>query len=293
MVKQVATGAGSGSIAIAVPPFNPLTAPPVSIPEGEETGEIGGVGIRYGSMPILVWITDAPSHNSGVTGNYYQPIPGVVPATSAQALVSMKQIGGRIIGVMSGENARPDLTLAAVETKAILAPQAWGTESRPPGCAPLQCCTGINGAGVLPVAGNCPLVFAISADGTGLGTAIIDGIEHLLTSTSFDIGADLVDDPIDGIDAVSAFVDRVVADNSAPYPCTQGLTAIDMNGDSVPDTFIDVAPGSIVCFNVVLKTNQTVPPTSAAQYFSANLQIISDAVTILETRGVHFRVPAF
>ena len=126
-----------------------------------------------------------------------------------------------------------------------------------------------------------------------MGTAIVDGIERLLTSSFFDIGADLVDDPSDDVDAVSAFVDRLEADNLAPHPCTQGLNAIDTNGDAAPDTFIDVTPGSIVCFNVVLKTNQTVSPTSAPQYFSANLEIVSDEVTILETRGVHFRVPPF
>ena len=85
--------------------------------------------------------------------------------------------------------------------------------------------------------------------------------------------------------------DRVEADTSAPPPCTQELTAIDTNADATPDTFINVTPGSIVCFNVVLKTNQTVPSLGAPQYFSADLQIISDEVTVLETRGVHFRVP--
>jgi hypothetical protein len=98
---------------------------------------------------------------------------------------------------------------------------------------------------------------------------------------------------VDGVDVVSAFVDSVEADDSAPHPCTQGLTTIDTNGDAVPDTFIDVVPGSIVCFNVVLKTNQTVASTGAEQYFSANLEVISNGVTILETRGVHFRVPSF
>jgi hypothetical protein len=109
MVFQVATGAGSGTGLYAVPPFDPATAPPASIPEGEEVGEIGGAGIRSGSLPILVWITDAESHNSSVTGNPYGSIPGVTPATSAQALSAMLQIGGRIIGVLSGEAGRADL----------------------------------------------------------------------------------------------------------------------------------------------------------------------------------------
>ncbi len=140
---------------------------------------------------------------------------------------------------------------------------------------------------------QCPLVYEISADGSGLGTAVIDGIkhgiDHLLPSYS-DISARLWDDPSDSIDAVAAFVERLVADNTAPHPCTQGLATIDTNADGWPDTFLDVESGSIVCFDVVLKTNQTVPSTGAPQYFSAGLEMVSDDVTVLETRGVHFRV---
>lgn len=291
MVFQVATGAGSGGGDLAVPPFDPTTAPPVPVPPEEEVGGVGGVGIRGGSMPILIWITDAESHNSAVTQNFYQSIPGVSPSSSAQALAAINSIGGRIIGVMSAEAARPDLIHAAVETRAVVEPEDWGADSRPPGCAITQCCTGVNGTGVLAVSGRCPLVFEISADGAGLGTAVTEGIQKLLTSGSSDISADLVMDLDDDIDSVSAFVERVVADDTAPPPCTQGLNAIDTNADSVPDTFTGVTPGSIVCFEVELKTNQTVASTAAPQYFSANLDIIADGVTVLETRGVHFRVP--
>jgi hypothetical protein len=89
-----------------------------------------------------------------------------------------------------------------------------------------------SGAGVTPVAGNCPLLFEISESGSGLGTVIIDGIERVLTSNPFDVSAKLVDDPTDGVDVVSAFVDSVEADDSVPHPCTQGLTTIDTNGSA-------------------------------------------------------------
>lgn len=288
MVYQVATGAGSGVGVYAVPPFDPATAPPVPIPEGEETGDIGGVGIREASMPILVWITDAPSH-TGV--DYAGSIPGVTPATSNQALNSIRNIGGRIIGVMSNEAARADLTQGVTQTNAVVTPDAWGMESRPAGCEILECCTGNDGTGVAPVVGNCPLVYEILADGSGLGSAIVDGIEQLLTSITHEISANLVDDPSDAINTIAAFVERLEADNSLPEPCSQGLTVLDTNGDATPDTFVGVEPGSVVCFNVVVKTNQMVPPAGEAQYFSADLQIIADGISVLESRSVHFRVP--
>lgn len=288
MVFQVATGAGSGSGIYAVPPFDSETAPPGTVAQGEETGVAGGVGLRAGATPILMWITDEKNHNSRGQ-NLYGMIPGVTPGTSQQSLSAMNQIGGRIIGVMSGENARDDLTVAAIQTGAVVPPDAWGTTTRPAGCGSLKCCTGINGTGVTADQGLCPLVYEISANGSGLGTAIVDGIERLLANFS-DIGARLVDDPGDGVDAVTAFVERLVADSAAPHPCTQGLTTVDTNADGWPDTFLGVETGSVVCFDVVLKTNQTVPSTGTPQYFSANLEILADGVTVLETRGVHFRV---
>jgi hypothetical protein len=290
MVYQVATGAGSGTGPYAVPPFDPLTAPPVPIPPDEEIGEIGGAGVRYGSMPILIWITDAPSHNSG-SGYPYGPIPGVSPATASQAVVAMNSIGGRIIGVMSGEPARADLERGVVDTGALVTPDAWGTVSRPPGCDLNECCTGLDGTGVPTIAGECPLLFEITSNGSGLGTAIVDGIERLTFSSTFDVWARLVDDPSDPVDAVAAFVDRLEADDSAPLPCTQGLTAVDLDPfDGVPDTFIDVLPGSTVCFNVVLKMNDTVPPTAEPQVFATTMEIFADFVTMIDSHGVFFRV---
>lgn len=289
MVFQVAIGVGSGTGAFAVPAFDPKTAPPAVIPDGEQTGEIGGVGIREGAVPILMWITDERNHNSS-GADLYGPIPGVVPATSQQALGVMNQLGGRIIGVMSGENARLDLTNAAFKTNTVVPVEAWGAAARPAGCGAGQCCTGINGSGVTPVAGECPLVYEIAADGSGLGSSIMDGINHAVDLSQSDVSARLIDDPNDGIDAVAAFIDTLEANDVGPHPCTQGLTTIDTNTDGRPDTFIGVRSGSILCFDVVLKDNQTVPSSGSPKYYSAILEFIADGVTVLESRGVHFRV---
>ena len=138
----------------------------------------------------------------------------------------------------------------------------------------------------------CPLLFEISANGAGLGTAIVDGLTHLVSdSGSYDIWARLVDDPGDPVNAIDAFVDYLEADDLAPPPCTQGLTAVDLDPvDGIPDTFLDVAPGSMVCFNVVPKTNVSVPPTGSPEIFLAFLEVIADGVSVTATRNVFFRV---
>lgn len=293
MVFQVATGFGNGTGPNAVPPFDSATAPPALIPTNEEIGEEGGVGFRPGAIPLIVWITDAPSHNSAATGNNYGPIPGVTPADSTQAVNQMNARGGKIIGVYSGENALLDLNRGATTTFTEVTPDAWGMQNRPPGCPIDECCTGVYGTGVPPIDNHCPLVFAIESDGTGLGVAVIDGVERLIDSGTAWISATLTDDPSDGVDTLAAFVDRVEALETAPAPCTQGLVAVDENppGDGVPDTFVDVPPGSITCFELVLKTNDTVTPTLPPSVFGATFEIVRDFVTVTDQRPVFFRVP--
>jgi len=144
----------------------------------------------------------------------------------------------------------------------------------------------------MPVGGLCPLLFDVDSSGSGLGAAVADGIERLIDSVVIDVGARLVDDPSDPVNAVDEFVERLEADAGAPPPCAQGLVAVDINPpDGIPDTFVDVAPGTTVCFNVVVKSNATVPSSGVEQVYPATLEAIGDNVTVMEDRRVFFRVP--
>jgi len=294
MVYQVATGIGTTAGSASVPAFNPATAFPAAPPAGEEIGDIGGVGFRAGSLPILVWVTDAPSHNSDITGNDYV---GFTAARTSNAMTAMAGLSARVIGVVSSVgdgDGRPD-TLHAVNTSgALVPPTAWGPAgSRPGGCAVGQCCTGLAGVGEAPDgAGMCPLIFRIDGTGAGLGTAVADAVEALVGFGTLDIGALAQDDPSDGVDAVAEFVDRIEANPGAPAPCAAGLIAVDRApADGVLDTFDDVTPGTTVCFDVIPKMNTTVMPTDAPQMFMATIVVEGDGVTTLDTRDIFFLVP--
>lgn len=291
MVYQVATGAGLMPT-FGDPAFDPATAPPATPPAGEELGEIGGVGFRTGSLPILVWISDAPSHNSAVTGNTYGAIPGATPATSTTALAALNYLGGRIIGILSEEGGRLDLEHAASQTGARVRPDAWGEAAdRPPGCDVGRCCTGLGGTGVTPDQGFCLLTFDVGSDGSGVGNAIDDGLDCLINHSPFDIHAFLRDDPNDAV-LTLAFVDRLEADADALPPCASGLDTSDVEPiDGIPDTFDDVTPGMQPCFNLILKTNTTVAPTGVEQVFRADLIVKANGVSDVDSRKVFFRVP--
>jgi hypothetical protein len=295
MLYQAATGAGVSVGSASVPAFSPATAPPASIPAGEEVGTLGGVGFRAGSLPILIFMTDAPSHNSdvGTADNY--SFTGA--ARTADAVTALLGLSARVIGVVSNDAYIADARAQALEvvnqTGARVPPSAWGPIGvRPAGCAESLCCTGLNGDGeATDGTGQCPLLFRVNGNGTGVGDAVAKAVEVLTSYGVFDIGTDPQDDPTDAVDAVAAFVERIEANPTAGPPCASGLTAIDTDGDAVADTFQSVTPGTVVCFDVVPKMNTTVPALDTPQMFKATIVVEGDGVTTLDTRDVFFLVP--
>ncbi len=288
---QIATGVGVSAGGSNVPAFSPATAPPASIPPGESVGTIGGVGFRTGSLPIVVQITDAPSHN-GPYGSSYNFTGAATQSTALNALLGIQ---ARVIGVVSegGDftNAYNDLLAAVNTTGAVVPATAWDG-ARPAGCSAGQCCTGINGAGVAASGGMCSLIFRINSSGSGLGTSVVSAIRALTNFAVIDVGANINDDTGDAVDAVAAFVDHIAANPAAPVPCGQGLTAIDGGDpDSFLDTFVDVYPGTTACFDVFPKMNTTVQPLQTPQMFTATITVYGDNVTELDTRRVYFLVP--
>lgn len=293
---QIATGAGTTQSGAFVPSFQPTSAPPLAVPAGEAVGTLGGAGFRAGALPIVVQITDAVHHNSITTGAFDYPFPS---ASYSQALMAMKNIGGKMVGIASRFSkttfgqVRDELTYVANELDAVVSPSAWDQPgiARPSTCAADQCCTGIDGAGLPAVNGKCPLVFDAQADGSGIGLSIVQAIKTLTRYSTIDISASGKDDASDSVDAVAAFIKGLRANTSAGAPCATGLVAIDANSDGLSETFKNVLPGTRVCFDVLPKTNTTVAPTTEPQMFKATISVMGDGVTTLDSRDVYFLVP--
>lgn len=287
---QIATGAGTAQGSANVPAFNPASAFPSPALAGEETGTIGGVGFRTGSLPIAVWVTDACNHNT--PGDLYS----FTAATQASAIAALMGISARVIAVVSdpevcGGKAYTEALSAVNATNSVVPPSAWDG-SRPAGCGAGQCCTGIAGVGQAPTGGMCPLVFRVNGNtGAGLGDSVATAVKVLASYAEFDIGGLAQDDPTDSVNAVTAFVDKIEANPNATTPCAMGLTVVDTTGDSVNDTFPQVNPGTTVCFDVVPKMNTTVMPLQTPQMFKATVVVQGDGVTTLDTRDIFFLVP--
>jgi hypothetical protein len=232
-------------------------------------GYVGYPCFRPGAIPIIVLVTDAPFHN-GPSG--YAPYGSDVvpePPTYSDAVSALESIHAEVLPMYSGTAG--DLGQTHCEDVALDTGAAVDGE---------------------------PLVFPVNADGTGLDTSVVDAVNELATAVPFDISTRGRDDESDSVDA-TVFIDRIVPNTAGGVEdpedptviCLGGLETADEDEDSFADTFVDVIPGTPVCFDLIPAQNDTVPPVSMPSIYRAYLDLIGDDITVLDTREVYFLVP--
>jgi hypothetical protein len=138
--------------------------------------------------------------------------------------------------------------------------------------------------------GNAPLVFD-GADANA-AVAIENGVRTLANGVPLDLSALLADDPSDAIDAVGALLDHQETLQLGTPECTDMLDAVDTNADTLPDSYVDVLPGTGVCWRLSAKSNDIIPATDTPRLLRASIQVVGDGVATLDTRDVYLLVPA-
>lgn len=144
------------------------------------------------------------------------------------------------------------------------------------------------GTGAVTSAGD-PLVF--DGAGASASSAIEDAIRTLARSVPIDVSALPVDQGGDPVDAVAAFVDHLETLQLGSSACADGLIDADGDGDGFDDRYLDVLPGTPVCWRLVARGNTTVPATDEPQLYRARVDVFGDGVTLLDSRDVFFVVP--
>jgi hypothetical protein len=285
---QVATGAG-----IAVPGV-------ANVPAHQGTGK-GGVEFREGAQPIVVTISDVPSHTKGEPDdacqtNYAGPVAAAAH-TRAQAIEALNAICAKVIGVATlwppanykGPACTPaaDMGRLARETGALVPPEAWDLPARPPGCAAGRCCTGQNGAGQAPDGnGLCPLVFENDTKGNGLGGQVTAGITQLARFGAFEVVATSAGDPLPGGHSTAELL-RAVTPRDATPPPAPPVTKPPVVRDA---KFTGVLPGAVLRFAVEAK-NDLVMETGEPQVFHARIKLRAGGCADLDERDVIILVP--
>lgn len=273
----------------------------------------GGVGFRWGSLPIVLHITDAPSHYPGASYNSYSNYPTTYGAhTRDQAISSLNNLGARVITVDSGTStyigdAWGQLTDISNSTNARIPVCAFKTDATHWRCGDDKCCTGLNSTGVDPDSSEmCTLKYIIASNGTGLGSAIVDGIDGLVKYTTFNIYAVIRDDGDPGTIDTSCFIQRVEALNYIAPPdepeasCTPAAYAAKFNTTTYNDGFMNFATGtssstqqgSQLTFRVDAENYNCVPPSSETQIYQAYIDLYDQVTgTLLDTQEVVIVVP--
>ncbi len=223
-------------------------------------GSVGWPCFRSGAVPIVVAITDIDSHNGPGDANLYTAAGSTTAPRYTDTVAALTAARVRVIGIAVYGGGRSHLEAVARDTGAV------------------------DGTGA-------PLVTNWS--GGAIGDDVVNQIQTLANQTPLDISLEYVDDPSDSVDSWAAFVDHVEANTVGdPARGCDPRPAEDTDGDGYPDTFRGVTAGSRVCFDIVVKQNDTVMQTAVPQLFRATLRVLGDGFTELDTRDIFFLVPA-
>ncbi|MCB9591475.1 MAG: VWA domain-containing protein [Sandaracinaceae bacterium] len=229
-------------------------------PPGCPAGQWGYPCFRSGAVPIVILITDVTMHNGpGGTNAYSDALLGGHAPTFDEAVTALTMNNIRVIGIGQGSGGISDMNAMSTATGAV------------------------DGTGA-------PLTSVWS--GGAIGDTVLTQIQILSNTSRFDISVNYVDDPSDTVETFSAFVDHIEANTvgDAARGCDPRM-ADDTNGDGYPDTFRAVESGTRVCFDIIVKQNDTVMPTTVPQLFMGTLRVLGDGFTELDSRDVFFLVP--
>lgn len=282
---QIATGEGLAGPA-------PTSVPP-------NVSGIGGVGFREGSLPVVVSITDAVSHDT-LDNSCFQQYAGAVAAVAHsrdQTVGALRNICARVVQIAT--NGAPscspmsDGIFLAQQTGAVIPPEAWDLAGHPAGCSPGQCCTGLNGAGVAPDGnGMCPMVYQAQFNGTGVDTSFSSAIQLLaaygrfgVTSQVLGVDTDVEGMPLPAGTTTADFIKAVTPFDHGPVPLP-GVPDPTIG----PSSFNDVIPNTDVIFQV-RAFNDFVEGGTQPRLFTATIEVLADDCGDLDEREVFILVP--
>lgn len=130
-----------------------------------------------------------------------------------------------------------------------------------------------------------PLVFDGQND--AVVPVVVQAINEVVEGVPLRVTIEATDEPGDDQDAL-VFIDHLEV-NTTAAGCSSAMTE-DTNGDGFPDAFPALRAGTPVCWDVVARQNDTVPPRDVPMIYRARLTVYGDG-SPLDSRLVYFLVP--
>lgn len=246
-----------------------FTVPPVAVPEPPAcpAGYRGYPCFRPDSLPIILLIGDEDFRQCYLPAG---PAQGDCKTAISKAMApldfhevsdAVNAMGAKVIGIQGsggGQALTDDFTQLCKETGSL------GANKQ-------------------------PLVYQ-GADANS-GPAIAQGVRDLATGLPLDMRALMQDDTTDSVDAITSFVDYLDTYTPGTAECVSWPGQKDNEPDGHNDEYLDVKPGTPVCWMIHVKQNTTVKPTQSVQIFRAQVLLKGNGTIDLDARKVWFVVP--
>jgi hypothetical protein len=243
-------------------------------------GSIGYACFRPDTVPIVLLISDAEFHNGPSGENPYINIEPKLPVY-ADTLAALRAIHARVISIQM----RAFVGVAPVAPDPTVPVDPISTQMRA-----LSRDTGA------VTSDGAALFFEIDNTASSLDARVVDAVRAIAQRVPIEVSTVLRDDPSDDVDATK-LVERIEVHRGAGTgvggrACRTDLSSRDRNEDGIGDTFTAVEPGMPVCFDVKPRKNLLVMPGAKPAVFRAFIDVVTNGTTVLDTREVHFLVPA-
>lgn len=244
-----------------------LTWPSGSIPDApacvsipDELGMRRGYPcFRPGALPIVILFGDYNFHNGpGGAEAYSFPAP-----TYADTVTALNGIGARVIGVFSSGASSPlrsNYASIATDTGAV-------------------------------TVGGMPLVFDINSDGSGLSSAVVDGVSLLVGGTPQDVSTrteNVAGNP-DDFNATLFIKSIVPVEGYGPAGEVGAIPGVTYASKD-ETTFYQVIPGTQVEFTIDF-WNDVRPTPVRTEIHQARIIVVGNGVADLDFRNVYIVVP--
>ena len=131
--------------------------------------------------------------------------------------------------------------------------------------------------------------YYVQGSETAVTAAVTDAIRAIASTRPIFVSIDRMDEPGDDGDALQ-FIDRLEVNTSGTGSCTAVASVADTDGDSFPDAFPSLLPGTPICWDVVPRDNDRVQSFDRPLVFRARIVVRGDD-SVLDARTVYFLVP--
>ena len=294
-------------------------------------GTWGGVGFREGSLPVVVHVTDAPSHDISTSYNSfsediaYTPADVPAPHYSDVLIPKLKDLGIRVITLYVGHqdaNKYNQMYTWAKESDAVVPVCAFSTETE----AATQCKLGKESAPESLNGKDNQCVLFYQGEQGETANFVSQGVDAIVKYGTYDVSTVVRGEPISGIVDengnevavdTSCFIKQVnavqyIAPPNEPEHSCNPVAIKNKIGDSEFDNgFTNFAPGTSnvydpnkpegpgnkrgaqLEFQVVAQNFDCVPETEEVQVFKAYIDVIDPTTgLVFGTREVSIIVPA-